>query len=122
MITIHHFSILAPRKALGSSNVWAETDGFEPSRGFKTPTSLAVRRFRPLSHVSNFVRTEYHRCLKSSSSRKPQNWYSKGGPGNTHMGRTTCAKNRRATPLHASPTTTYARCCIGTSSRSRSDD
>ncbi len=26
--------------------------GFEPMRVFKDPTSLAVRRFRPLSHIS----------------------------------------------------------------------
>lgn len=30
----------------------AETDGFEPSKGFKALASLAVRCFRPLSHVS----------------------------------------------------------------------
>jgi hypothetical protein len=32
----------------------AESVGFEPTRGFKTPTSLAVRRFRPLSQLSKY--------------------------------------------------------------------
>ena len=33
----------------------AEREGFEPSRGFSSPTRLAGERFRPLSHLSNYL-------------------------------------------------------------------
>jgi hypothetical protein len=36
----------------------SESEGFEPSKGFKALTSLAVRRFRPLSQLSISLRAD----------------------------------------------------------------
>jgi hypothetical protein len=32
----------------------AERVGFEPTRGYYSPSTLAVCRFKPLSHLSNY--------------------------------------------------------------------
>ena len=44
---------------------FAESMGFEPMRGFNAPTSLAVRRFRPLSQLSNIRFCENAQMLLS---------------------------------------------------------
>ena len=47
-------SCLATLRSFFTAFKTAEGVGFEPTRGFKAPTSLAVRRFRPLSQPSNY--------------------------------------------------------------------
>src|SRR3990167_4737379 len=46
---------------------WAEREGFEPSRQFYPPNTLAPCRFRPLSHLSLLV----HRTLMARSFQCP---------------------------------------------------
>ncbi len=94
----------------------AEREGFEPSRGFSSPTRLAGERFRPLSHLSRlaegvgFEPTVWNTYNSFQDYRlrplgHPSRWFLRGGRGIRTL--------EGDKPLHA-----FQACALGQTMRS----